>query len=150
MAVRAPSDDELDNEPCGQRGPRDRPRDLPPDRRRRASWLPVEADWSEEGRENGVLFQVRDGIKYWCESDIDSEPDSEDVPDPDGRAMDLGFMCCDRCHRIKPPEQFHESMKEKWNGRHYDEVLCLACTGSPAKRSEDQSFRCHGRLQYFL
>jgi glutathionylspermidine synthase len=64
------------------------------ERRRKISWLPVQADWSEEGRDNGVCFQVREGIKYWCDSEEDPESDPEDEPDLDDRFMKLGFMCC--------------------------------------------------------
>jgi hypothetical protein len=64
------------------------------ERRSKVSWLPVETDWSEEGRDNGVFFQVRDGIKFWCDSESESE--SEEL-DPDDQAMALGFMCCNGC-----------------------------------------------------
>jgi hypothetical protein len=109
------------------------------ERRSKVSWLPVETDWSEEGRDNGVFFQVRDGIKFWCDSESESE--SEEL-DPDDQAMALGFMCCNGCQTIKPPEQFHASMKEKRG----DEVLCLTCTGAPVTKSEGQSFHCYGVL----
>ena len=117
------------------------------ERRRKIYWLEVHADWSEEGRDNGVLFQVRDGIKYWCDSEEDPEPDPEHEADrANDRAMELGFMCCHGCHTIKPPEQFHDSVKEKWKGYRYDEVLCLTCTGSPMSKSEVQNFHCYGTL----
>jgi hypothetical protein len=116
------------------------------ERRRKISWLPVQADWSEEGRDNGVCFQVREGIKYWCDSEEDPESDPEDEPDLDDRCMKLGFMCCNGCQKIKPPEHFHDSVKEKWKGRRYDEVLCLTCAGSPMSKSEVQSFHCYGIL----
>ena len=50
------------------------------ERRRRRRWLPVHADESEEGRDNGIFFQVHeDGVKYWCDSEATSESDPNEV-----------------------------------------------------------------------